>query len=89
MPALLFLLKGQVQGVGFRYFVCCVARELGVQGWVRNLSNGEVEIHAQGSDEEMKTFQAQVVRGPSLAVVGEVQVKEVELQSHSGFLIER
>ena len=89
MLARLFLLKGQVQGVGFRYFVCRLALELGIQGWVRNLSTGEVEIHAQGSDEEMKKFQAQVVRGPSLAVVSEVRVREVELQSHSGFLIGR
>lgn len=48
------LVKGKVQGVGFRATTCYHAQELGLQGTVRNLSNGQVEIYAQGSKPQLK-----------------------------------
>ena len=42
--------SGRVQGVGFRYTASWLARELGLTGWVRNLSDGRVEMEVQGDD---------------------------------------
>ena len=43
-----FLVKGRVQGVGFRWFVQREAAELGLRGWVKNTDQGHVEIVAAG-----------------------------------------
>ena len=87
MIARRYILRGRVQGVGFRYFTYEVARELGIQGWVRNRSTGEVEIRAQGSMEAMRQFMTRIQSGPSLAMVEGIEAKEVELKTYTGFLI--
>ncbi len=43
-----YLVKGRVQGVGFRWFVQREAAEIGLRGWVRNTDDGHVEIVAAG-----------------------------------------
>ena len=50
------LYSGRVQGVGFRFTAENIAIELGIQGWVKNLSDGRVEIMAQGEEEVLKDF---------------------------------
>ena len=42
------IFSGRVQGVGFRYTSCYLARPLGLTGWVKNLWNGDVEMEVQG-----------------------------------------
>ena len=42
------IFSGRVQGVGFRYTACCLARPLGLTGWVKNLWDGDVEMEVQG-----------------------------------------
>ena len=44
-----YLIRGHVQGVGYRYFTQRIAVRLGVRGWVRNRLDGDVEVHAQAS----------------------------------------
>ena len=44
------IFSGEVQGVGFRYTAYMAARELGLTGWVANLSDGRVEMEVQGND---------------------------------------
>jgi acylphosphatase len=54
------IVHGYVQGVGFRYITRDIASRLGVKGNVKNLSDGTVEIYAQGSKEKLNEFLALV-----------------------------
>ena len=49
-----FLVKGRVQGVGFRWFVQREAAEIGLRGWVRNTDDGHVEVVAAGEPDQLK-----------------------------------
>ncbi len=68
------LVRGRVQGVGFRWFTAQAARELGVSGWVRNASDGQVELAAAGPDDAVERLLAVVAQGPPRAVVSGVDV---------------
>lgn len=59
-----FLVRGRVQGVGFRAFVRRVARAEGLEGWVRNLPDGTVECVARGSVEALDRLRIQLRQGP-------------------------
>jgi acylphosphatase len=63
------VLRGRVQGVGFRRFVERVARGAGVAGWVRNRADGSVELVAEGTVDQIETVRAQVRLGPPGAAV--------------------
>lgn len=69
------IVSGIVQGVGFRFFVHRQATALGVQGWARNLYNGDVEIAAEGERLALESFLAEVKAGPRVAWVKEVKVE--------------
>lgn len=72
MPVVHIEVAGKVQGIGFRAFVQQKARELHLAGWVRNLSSGNVEIAAAGSDEPVRQFLECVRAGPPGATVKQV-----------------
>jgi len=59
-----FLIQGRVQGVGFRWFVHREASELDLRGWVRNTEDGDVEVVASGSTEDLAELRATLRRGP-------------------------
>jgi acylphosphatase len=59
-----FLIQGRVQGVGFRWFVQREASELDLRGWVRNTEEGEVEVMASGSAEDLAKLRARLRCGP-------------------------
>ena len=63
------VVRGRVQGVGFRWFVREVGRQLGVSGWVRNRPDGSVEVSAEGTDALMDRLRAELQRGPDGAHV--------------------
>ena len=73
MPSAHLLISGRVQGVGFRWFVRVVARQLELRGWVRNREDGAVEIAAAGPQEKLDELRKQVGRGPAAAEVSEVK----------------
>jgi acylphosphatase len=59
-----FLVRGRVQGVGFRWFVHREASELELKGWVRNTEDGDVEVVAAGDSEGLAELRASLQRGP-------------------------
>ena len=83
------LISGRVQGVGFRWFVAGQAARLGVTGWVRNLSDGRVEIEANGPSRALEHFEKSVSMGPPLARVVYVEKQDVTLDvsSYNSFTI--
>lgn len=68
-----WVVRGRVQGVGFRWFAQRTASRLGLGGHVRNLPDGGVEVHARGSDALLVEFEAALRRGPLSARVEEVE----------------
>jgi acylphosphatase len=72
-----FIVKGDVQGVGFRWFTLRAARRLGVAGTVRNLPDGTVEAIAEGSADAIDSFRRELERGPSHAQVTSVEATEL------------
>jgi acylphosphatase len=67
-----YLVRGRVQGVGFRWFVQRAAERLGIVGDVRNLPSGEVEVRAQADESILDLFKRELRNGPPSAQVGEV-----------------
>jgi acylphosphatase len=63
-----------VQGVGFRYFVHQRAATLPLTGWVRNLSDGRVELVAEGQRAELEKLLGSVQQGPTGSLVTNVAV---------------
>jgi acylphosphatase len=67
------VIRGRVQGVGFRWFVREQGRLLGVCGWVKNRSDGGVEVTADGDAAALEMLRARLRRGPPGADVTEVE----------------
>jgi acylphosphatase len=82
-----YLISGRVQGVGFRYFAQRAARELGVTGWARNLDDGSVEVHANGSRKQLDDFEARLRKGPPGADVRGFEAAGAAVLEYSGFNI--
>ena len=58
------VIRGRVQGVGFRYYAKAKARELDLTGWVRNLPDGAVEVMAKGPVSALERFMHCLEEGP-------------------------
>ena len=71
-----FLVRGRVQGVGFRWFVEREAHLLGIGGWVRNNHDGSVEVLAQGTRDQLAGLHSRLREGPRAARVDAVEVSE-------------
>ena len=74
-----FVFHGHVQGVGFRYQAMYAARNYGVTGWVENLSDGSVEMEAQGTPEAIAMVLSRI-RNARWIRIDEMQVDEMPLQ---------
>ena len=73
MSELHVVVRGVVQGVGFRWFVRERARRLGLSGWVRNLRDGGVEVLASGDAGQLELLRGELRRGPNGAAVEAVE----------------
>jgi acylphosphatase len=69
------LVSGHVQGVFYRAFTSRIAKSLGIKGYVRNLSLGGVEIHAEGYKDKLEMLVDQLKNGPPESLVDNVDVK--------------
>ncbi|HEV2202057.1 MAG TPA: acylphosphatase [Bryobacteraceae bacterium] len=72
-----YLIAGRVQGVGYRAFAAHAARQVNVAGWVRNLADGRVEVHAAGTAGQLDDFEGWLRNGPRFAEVRGFEVTEV------------
>ena len=59
-----FQIQGRVQGVGYRWFVQREAAGLALRGWVRNSEEGDVEVVASGSADDLAALRSILQRGP-------------------------
>jgi acylphosphatase len=85
-----FLITGDVQGVGYRFFAQRAAARHQVRGHVRNCPDGSVEVVAEGSPGEVEGFKNDLVTGPQWSRVD--QVEEINLEPsglYASFRIER
>jgi len=86
-----FLVKGRVQGVGFRWFVHREASELDLKGWVRNTEDGEVEVVVAGEEKDLAEMRTSLHKGPRGSRVDRViehALVEAEAESLTAFKIE-
>ncbi|HWG16387.1 MAG TPA: acylphosphatase [Acidobacteriaceae bacterium] len=86
-----YLVKGRVQGVGFRWFVHREAAEIGLRGWVRNTDDGHVEVVAAGEPDQLKDLAlalAKGSRGSRVDAVVEHELAESEGAELKNFVIE-
>lgn len=86
-----FLVRGRVQGVGFRWFVHREAAALGLQGWVRNTDAGDVEVVASGAPDDLTDLRNELrkgSRGSRVDQVVEHELAESEAASLTSFQIE-
>lgn len=82
-----FVVSGRVQGVGFRAFAQHAARSIGVTGWARNLDDGDVEVHANGTKNQLDDFEARLRQGPRWGEVRSMTAAEAEVSDATAFHI--
>ena len=85
-----FLIRGEVQGVGYRFFAQRAAARHQIVGYVRNCPDGSVEAFAEGAESRVEAFKQDLATGPQWAVVD--QLEEINLEPtgrYSAFRIER
>lgn len=84
-----FIVTGRVQGVYFRQSTADQARQLGLDGWVRNLPDGRVEGMAAGDIKALEVLQAWLHKGPPAARVDDLQWLEISESPDRGFEVRR
>jgi acylphosphatase len=72
-----WIVRGRVQGVGFRWYVMNEAQNLGIRGWVANTSDGSVEVVGLASAETLDHFEALLTKGPPAARVQGVEGRSI------------
>lgn len=79
--AVKIIVSGRVQGVGFRYFIARRADEIGINGYVKNLFNGDVEIYAEGRKELLEDIVDKSRVGPHQSKVKSAKIEWLDFQN--------
>lgn len=82
------MVRGRVQGVGFRYSALREAGSLQINGWVRNSRDGNVEVWAEGPDDKLALFLEWLHRGPQFSRVDSVRKEPKEPKGYRNFTVE-
>jgi acylphosphatase len=85
MPTVHLVIKGKVQGVFYRATAKDVADELEIKGWVKNTNEGNVEITASGTEQQLEHFINWCKKGPARAVVAEDLLISIPKITHNLF----
>ena len=86
MTAIRIVIAGEVQGIGYRDWMCAQADALGVSGWVRNRSDGTVEALLAGDRGAVQELLRACRRGPRLAKVSDITEHFAETPEEPGFV---
>jgi acylphosphatase len=85
--ARLYVVRGRVQGVGFRYFVERAAARLSLGGYVKNRADGSVEVLAVGGAAQLEKLREALQKGPTIARVDDVEESEAASEPVAGFQV--
>lgn len=76
-----FLIKGKVQGVGFRFFCKYEATLLSLSGFAENLENGDVHIEVQGEETSVRKFKDKILKGNGFSKIIDIEERTLPLKS--------
>ncbi|OGS44498.1 MAG: hypothetical protein A2539_01190 [Elusimicrobia bacterium RIFOXYD2_FULL_34_15] len=74
MFSYIIIVSGQVQGIGYRYFVERAAKNIKITGWVKNLDNGNVEILAEGEEKILENFVSTLKTKHPYAIINDIKI---------------
>jgi acylphosphatase len=86
--ARLWVVRGRVQGVGYRYFAQKSATGLGLTGYARNLDDGSVEVYAAGPEDKLSQLAGMLHKGPMWSDVRGVDEQDAPVRRYGSFGIE-
>ncbi|MGL4976520.1 MAG: acylphosphatase [Cetobacterium sp.] len=81
-----FLIKGRVQGVGYRITTQLNAQRIGINGIVKNLPNGDVEVFAQGEENIIQNFKKYLKIGSVMSKVQSIEESILDIEEFEGFV---
>ncbi len=88
MPRVHVIVRGQVQGVGYRWFAARRARTHDVTGWIRNRADGTVEAEIEGAQAALESMLADLREGPAHASVSAIEVQwHDDPRGHTDFVV--
>jgi acylphosphatase len=81
------IIKGRVQGIGYRNWTLTKAKTLGINGWVRNMDNGCVEAVFSGAKAAVSVMLEACREGPNAAMVSSIETQPITVAIDKGFSI--
>ena len=78
------VVRGHVQGVGYRYYAFRAACARQINGWVRNLPDGTVELFAQGAGDALRVYEEDLRTGPAGARVADIEMHDSAVETKMG-----